>query len=587
MPQRLTDEPDATKLAKLEEKLADPMWRLCSGELYRIAPADGSGIIPYHPRLEQIEIYQAILDQGGGASRPQQDHKSDPASPTNGLATHRSHPTQDQIRDHSRPFAVQKPSTQPLCAPTPPRLLIPKARRLGISTALGIFLVDQALFRRGLQCSLIDRNSADASKKLDRIMRVALDNLPAWLAPHVARPKDNDSQLSVSLAGREKSDIYAGMNARGSSNDLLWISEWGVIQMEDPKRSAKIRTGALPSARHGITVIETTWKGGKGGDVWDLLEPALTGAADDWRVLFFPWWRDPRNVAPDAAIDTEAETYFQSIAERADRDGIQFSDAQRRWWARERREQGIFMTQENPTFLDECWSAPVKGAIYGAAIDRARTEGRIAPMPVAGDALVHTSWDLGAPQNTVVWYWQVVGREIRIIDCDRNWDGTIIERVAMMLAKGYSFGTHFLPHDAQQTERSGRTLLGELRSAGLGKLATVPRTHSVWVGINRLLQLFPALQFRNTPQVQDGLDALTCYRQREPGNAGGGNSGGGASASSDPVHDWSSHTADALRTMAEAHQAGLFKFGGAGSSTRNAERTARRRKGMKPMRVSG
>ena len=48
------------------------------------------------------------------------------------------------------------------------------------------------------------------------------------------------------------------MNARGGSNDFLWISEWGPIQLDDPRRSAEIRSGALPSARHGTIVIETT-----------------------------------------------------------------------------------------------------------------------------------------------------------------------------------------------------------------------------------------------------------------------------------------------------------------------------------------
>lgn len=51
------------------------------------------------------------------------------------------------------------------------------------------------------------------------------------------------------------------------------------------------------------------------------------------------------------------------------------------------------------------FSAGAPGAIYAKLVERARCEGRICPMPVDGSNLVHTSWDLGAPRNTAVWYW--------------------------------------------------------------------------------------------------------------------------------------------------------------------------------------
>jgi|GEM_PF-1595078 len=507
-------------IVKLEARLADPLWRLTSGELYHIAPADSSGLQPFRPRPEQVAVIRALVTEG--------------------------------------------------CT----RLLIPKARRLGMSTVLGLIAADRLLFHPGWQGSLLDQNAADAGRKLDRIVRVALENLPPWLKDHVRLVKSNESLLQLDLLGTGLRTFYAGMNARGGSNDFLWISEWGVIQHEDPKRSARIRSGALPSARHGVIVVETTWAGGKGGDVWELMEPALNGQADDWQVRFFPWWVDPRNTSEVAVIDRAAEVYFEKIAPRLAHEGIVLSDAQRRWWAAERRAQGIFMLRENPTFLDEAWTVPIPGAVYTDAIERARAEGRIGPMPVDGSSLVHTSWDLGAPENTVVWYWQTVGREIRVIDCDRGAQGTLTERVARMLGKGYAYGRHFLPHDCAQTERTGTTFLAELAHAGLParSLVAVPRTHSVWVGINHALELFPALAFR-LPQCESGLAALGAYRTRRQGD--------GATATDEPVHDWASHTADAFRMLAEAHRAGLVQFKHAGISGSGLHR-----RGLKAIRVS-
>jgi hypothetical protein len=518
----------STDTALLESALADPLWRLTSGELYKIAPADGSGLQPFRPRPEQIAVIRAIH---GEARR---------------------------------------------------RIIIPKARRLGMSTVLGIVMVDFALWHRQRQCSLIDQNAADATRKLDSIMRVALENLPDWLLDRVKVHKSNNSQLAFDLGGTGKSTIYAGMNARGGSNDMLWVSEWGVVQFEDAKRSAKIRAGALPSARHGITVVETTWAGGKGGDVWDLIEPVLRGESDDWHMMFFPWWVDPRNVSPTAMMDGTAVSYFEKIAGRLASHGIELTDAQRRWWAAERRAQGIFMARENPTFLDDCWTAPVKGAIYLEEIERARGEGRITAFPVDEGSLVHTSWDLGAPQNMCVWYWQIVGREIRMIDCDIGDMGTLTQRVARMHAKGYHYGRHFVPHDAEQTERSGETFLGAIVKAGLpaNMVTVVPRIHSVWIGINHAKELFSAIAFRS-PQCDRGLDGLLAYRTKITGD--------GALSVNEPVHDWASHIADPFRTMAEAHRAGLVQFKHTTAAPQpewHAAGEGRRRR-VAEMRVSG
>lgn len=509
----------AEDVADLEAKLSDPIWRLTSGELYKITPADGTGgLQPFIPRPEQVEVIRAIYERGAK------------------------------------------------------QILIPKARRIGFSTVLGVIVADCLLFRKSWHGSLVDQNAADAEKKLDRVVKVALENIPDWLKGLVAFPKMNNSEVKADVGGTGESSFTAGMNARGSSNDLLWISEWGVIQAEDPKRSAKIRSGALPSARHGVIVVETTWSGGQDGDVWELLKPTLTGEADDWLVMFFPWFVDPRNVSETAVIDRETTEYFAKIAPRLQAAGIVLSEQQRRWWAAERRSQGIFMSRENPTFLDECWTSPVKGAVYAAAVERARAEGRICAFPVDGSSLVNTSWDLGAPQNTTVWYWQIVGREIRVIDCDRNFEGTLAERLAFMLAKGYALGKHYLPHDCQQTERSGATMATELSKVGFKNLVAVPRIPDVWVGINHALELFPSVAFR-IPQCESGLKALSAYRTRLEGE--------GALTTDKPVHDWASHPADGFRVMAEAHRAGLVAFK---HTTAEVAPERRARRGIKPTR---
>lgn len=193
------------------------------------------------------------------------------------------------------------------------------------------------------------------------------------------------------------------------------------------------------------------------------------------------------------------------------------------------------------------------GAIYAKLIEKAYAEGRVCNIPIA-DTLVHTSWDLGSPANTTVWYWQVVGREIRVIDCDIGLIPeveTITQRVAWMLKKGYSYGKHFLPHDAEQTERSGKTVLSDIRAADMKNVIVLPRTADIWTGINGLKGMFPSLVFHKE-RCEKGLEALEAYHTKEVDF--------GKVIKNDPVHDWSSHTADSLRYMAEAVQAGHVKL---------------------------
>ena len=150
------------------------------------------------------------------------------------------------------------------------------------------------------------------------------------------------------------------------------------------------------------------------------------------------------------------------------------------WYQRKRDELGMFMLREYPSTLAECFQTPVEGAIYAELIDRLRAEGAIRPAVVDTSALVHTAWDLGSPLNTVVTYFQIVGAEIRVTDCDSDLDLTPVQHVAYMLNKGYLFGSHFLPHDALATQKSGETFLNELNEVGLRNCKAVPRTHDIW-----------------------------------------------------------------------------------------------------------
>ena len=483
------------------DDLANPLWRLRN--LYHIKRADDGRIIKFAPRPEQQRVYDMLFKQG-----------------------------------------VK-------------RLIILKARRLGMSTALDVLLTDQMLWNAGTQCSLVDQTAADAERKLATIAKVALDNLPPVALQCIEKVRDSGSILEVSVAGEAASSFFAGLRARGGTNNWLHLSEWGVIQADDPRRSEEILTGAIPSAEHGRIIIETTWKGGRGGHLWEIVKGALetpeaAKTDKDWRVVFFPWWKDPTYVVEGdvATISPAISAYLDNMEQTT---GHTFSPQQRLWYDRQSRDLGLFIFREFPTTLDECFKSPVEGAIYAGELDKIRASGAISAFKTDNSTLVHTAWDLGSPVNTVVWYFQVIGgNEIRVIDCDMDLDMTPVQRVGHMLAKGYSYGAHFLPHDAAATRTSGKADAQVYTEAGLANVRVLPRTHDVWIGINACLQMFPRFSFR-LPACERGLDALANYAYKRSSATG--------IVVNEPVHNWASHAADALRMIAEAEMSGMLKTG--------------------------
>ena len=189
------------------------------------------------------------------------------------------------------------------------------------------------------------------------------------------------------------------------------------------------------------------------------------------------------------------------------------------------------------------------GAIYAADINRAEEEGRIGPFPIDESALVHTTWDLGAPQNTCVIYFQRVGLTYRIIDCDSGLDLKTGERVAHMMAKGYNYGHHFLPHDGDNKRADNMSFADKLTEAGLMNVKTLPRgPHGAdEKRIRMMTDMFNQLWFHDSLAGEGGLiEALSAYHRKE--------SRLGGYIENKIAHDWASHPADAFGYISEAIQ---------------------------------
>jgi len=200
------------------------------------------------------------------------------------------------------------------------------------------------------------------------------------------------------------------------------------------------------------------------------------------------------------------------------------------------------MTPEQYEQEYECsFDAAVVGAYYGRLISQAEQDGRVTGVPYDPASLVYTAWDLGIGDSTAIWFAQIVGREIHVIDYYENHGQAIPHYAGLVKSKPYVYAEHFLPHDAEAKELgTGKSIKDALDGLQIGATTIVKRT-SVEDGINAVRMILPRCWF-DARKTERGLDALKLYRAEFDEK--------GQTFRDKPVHDWTSHGADAFRYLA-------------------------------------
>lgn len=189
------------------------------------------------------------------------------------------------------------------------------------------------------------------------------------------------------------------------------------------------------------------------------------------------------------------------------------------------------------------FDAAILGAYYGRDIADAEAAGRIGTVPYDPAIPVHTAWDMGIGDSMVIFFFQIAGKELHVIDhYEANGYG-LAHYAAVLASKPYQYGRDYLPHDAMAREMgTGRSRFETLKGLINRHPYLVPQL-SVMDGINAGRLTF-AQAWIDKDKCHDGLEALRAYRADYDERAKVFNNR--------PKHDWASHSADAWRYMALA-----------------------------------
>lgn len=184
----------------------------------------------------------------------------------------------------------------------------------------------------------------------------------------------------------------------------------------------------------------------------------------------------------------------------------------------------------------------LEGAVYANEIRDLVKEDRITKVPYLPGKPVHTFWDLGYADHTSIWFAQVIGFRYHVIDYYEANRQLTDHYLQALQNRPYTYGTDWLPHDAASNHPGvERTVERQMKDAGR-TVRIVPKV-SIPDGINAARTIFPVCVF-DAEKCKAGIDRLRAYRYGLEERSG--------RWTKNPVHDQSSHAADAFRYMGVA-----------------------------------
>lgn len=416
--------------------------------------------------------------------------------------------------------------------------IVLKARQLGISTFVTILFLDVCLFNSNVSAGIIAHTREDAQQLFSKV-KFSYDNLPEALKAERQAFTDTVGELRFSNG----SMFRVGTSLRSSTFQYLHISEFGKICAKYPEKAREIVTGALNTLAAGQYVIIESTAEGREGFFYEMCKKAQEQKAHkarlsplDFRFHFFPWWKEPGYKLDHwLQIPPQMKEYFDKLKVS----GINLIDQQKFWYVAKYATQGADMMREYPSIPEEAFLASSEGLYYGQQLVFARAENRIGNVPHDSHAKCFTAWDLGFADATAIWVYQLVGKEIRLIEYIEDFGKPLTYYLDLLKKRSYIYEKHFVPHDAAVHElTTGQSRVEVARDLGFN--FTIADRLPLMDGIDQVRSILNRCWFDET-KCDKGIIALENYKKEwnekgywEP----------------KPLHNFASHGSDAFRILA-------------------------------------
>ena len=273
--------------------------------------------------------------------------------------------------------------------------------------------------------------------------------------------------------------------------------------------------------------------------VRDFLRPILAENGGRAIFNFTPRWDNHAKELLDMA--KENKDWMVSIQTVDDTKAIdpEVLEAERREIIQKNGSDAIFQQEYYCSF--DAW---INGSYYAEILTNLENQGRRTTVPYDPALDVFTVWDLWINDSTAIWFWQRIGKEIRVIDYYENNGEGLSHYVSILKEKWYRYWTIRLPHDAQaRSLQTWKTVEEKMYEYGFNDIQIVPKL-SVLDGINSARAILPYCYF-DREKTERGRKCLKNYHKELDEKR---------QAFKWPEHDWSSHGSDAFRYLAVVNE---------------------------------
>ena len=479
-----------------------------------------------------------------------------------------------KIMDEDKRVITFRPNEaqQKLLASAHLRVIILKARKMGFSTLIQIWMLDTALFSERERCMVIAQDIGKAESIFRDVLKFAYDNLPQALReamPTIGEPSKSQIRFA------NGSIVEVDTSARSGTPSFLHISEFGKIAFKDPAKAREIKTGSITACGPNALVFIESTSEGTSGEFYDMVQTyrALQESGKplwntDFKFVFFGWWEDSRYVAPagTAVISPKDHDYFDDLEAQI---GRKITIEQRNWYMKKKdffagNEEMLW--SEFPSTPDEAFKVSQKGTYFADQFRKARKENRIGFVPYDPAFPVNTFWDIGLNDLTCIWFIQAKRTHysvINYIEADGEPFSYFVDKIDGM---GYVLGYAYIPHDANQRRQGARESLTPEEM--IQSIAPHWRTYLVEkipvkiTAITQTRNVFPLCTFDES-NCKEGLLRLAAYKKQWNDRLG--------CWRDLPLHNLDSNAADAFLQFGQAVANGSFSpvSGGQGGAFGN------------------
>ena len=325
---------------------------------------------------------------------------------------------------------------------------------------------------------------------------------------------------------------------------------------------------------HNVMNLKS-WEGADG--CW--VEEAHTVSDASWNVLIPTIRKDASEIWITMNPEFEDDPTYVRFIEKPPKSAclVNINWRDNPWFPPVLEQERLDLLERDPDAYDHVWEGRcrqwLEGAIYSTELRKLFLDNRVAEVAHDPAAPVYTAWDLGSTDDTAIWWYQVIGGEIHVLECYASNHGSISEYASQILGREvqvdlvgddvkakfgklnpelayrrkYRYGQHFLPHDARAKTLAakGKSIIEQLAAAiGFDMMTIVPNI-GIEDGIQAARTMFHRCWFDKNG-CDSGIKALRRYQRKYDEDT--------RSFSRQPKHDWTSHYADAWRMLAVAWQ---------------------------------